>query len=85
MLLTGYSKAIFRPDKILERLKQEINETWEDRGEIEPAFESAPKADILEILKNLPGTNRGDRGQPGCMLFSVQVAEGAENVKSLLV
>jgi ArsR family metal-binding transcriptional regulator len=63
-------------DKILEWLKQEINETWEKRREIEPIFEIAPRPDILEVLKNLPRTNCGDCGQPTCMVFAVQLAEG---------
>jgi len=71
-------------DKILEWLKQEINETWENRGEIEPVFENAPRPSILEILKNLPRTNCGDCGQPTCMAFAVQLAEGARGVEDCL-
>jgi len=63
-------------DKILEWLKQEINETWKNKGEIEPIFENPPRPSILEILKNLPRTNCGDCGQPTCMVFAVQLAEG---------
>ena len=65
-------------DKILGWLKQEINETWENRQEIEPIFESAPRPAILEILKHLPRNNCGDCGQPTCMVFAVQLAEGAK-------
>jgi len=71
-------------DKILEWLKQEINETWENRGEIEPVFENVPRPSILEILKNLPRTNCGDCGQPTCMVFAVQLAEGARNPEDCL-
>ena len=71
-------------DKILEWLKQEINETWEKRREIEPIFESAPRPDILEVLKNLPRTNCGDCGQPTCMVFAVQLAEGARDPEDCL-
>jgi len=47
-------------DKIIEWLKQEINDTWERRSEIEPRFEGAPKPKVIEILKlsaenQLPG------------------------------
>ena len=66
-------------DKILKWLKQEINDTWEKRREIEPIFESAPRPDILEVLKKLPRTNCGDCGQPTCMVFAVQLAEGARD------
>jgi ArsR family metal-binding transcriptional regulator len=71
-------------DKILEWLKQEINETWEKRREIEPIFESAPRPDILEVLKKLPRTNCGDCGQPTCMVFAVQLAEGAKGPEDCL-
>lgn len=63
-------------DKIIEWLKQEINDTWERRGEIEPRFESAPKPKVIEILKLLPRTNCRECGQPTCMVFATQVAEG---------
>lgn len=65
-------------DKIIEWLKQEINETWERRGEIEPRFEGAPKPKVIEILKLLPKTNCRECGQPTCMVFATQVAEGGK-------
>ncbi len=65
-------------DKIIEWLKEEINETWERRGEIEPRFEGAPKPKVIEILKLLPRTNCRDCGQPTCMVFATQVAEGGK-------
>lgn len=63
-------------DKIIEWLKQEINDTWERRAEIEPRFEGAPKPKVIEILKLLPKTNCKECGQPTCMVFATQVAEG---------
>ena len=71
-------------DRILEWLKQEINETWEHREEIEPVFERAPRPDILEILKHLPRNNCGDCGQPTCMVFAVQLVEGAKGPEDCL-
>jgi len=65
-------------DKIVEWLKQEINDTWERRAEIQPSFESAPKPKVLEILKLLPKTNCRECGQPTCMVFATQVAEGGK-------
>jgi ArsR family metal-binding transcriptional regulator len=73
-------------DKILEWPKGEINETWEKRDEIEPSFETPEKPKVLEILKLLPKTNCRECGQPTCMVFATQVAEGgmgAENCPSL--
>ena len=63
-------------DKILEWLKGEINNTWEKRDEIEPSFETPEKPKVIEILKLLPKTNCKECGQPTCMVFATQVAEG---------
>jgi len=63
---------------ILEWLKEEINATWERRGEIVPSFEVAAPPRVLEILKLLPRTNCGACGQPTCMVFAVQVGQGAQ-------
>ncbi len=65
-------------DKIIEWLKQEINDTWERRGEIEPRYESAPKPKVMEILRLLPKTNCKECGQPTCTVFATQVAEGGK-------
>lgn len=65
-------------EKILEWLKREINETWKKRAEITPKYESAPRPQIIEILKLLPRTNCRNCGQPTCMVFSTLMAEGAK-------
>jgi ArsR family metal-binding transcriptional regulator len=65
-------------EKIIEWMKGEINDAWERRGEIEPRFEGAPKPKVIEILKLLPKTNCRECGQPTCMVFAVQVAEGGK-------
>ena len=63
-------------EKIIEWLREKINDTWERRGEIEPRFESAPKPKMLEILRLLPKTNCGECGLPTCMVFASNAAEG---------
>ena len=68
-------------DKILEWLKGEINATWEKRAEIEPKYEAAPKPKVMEILRLLPKTNCRECGQPTCMVFAAQVAEGAKGAE----
>ena len=65
-------------DKILEWLKQEINETWLKRDTIEPNFETPAQPRIFEILKLLPKTNCGECGQPTCMVFASLVAQGVK-------
>jgi ArsR family metal-binding transcriptional regulator len=48
--------------KILEWLKREINDAWENREKIEPKYEGTPKPRVFEILKLLPKTNCKDCG-----------------------
>ncbi len=65
-------------DKILEWLKREINETWENRSEIQPSYEGFPKPKVIEILKLLPKTNCKECGLPTCMVYATRVAEGVK-------
>lgn len=62
--------------KIVEWLKGEINDAWEQRGEITPRYEGIGKPKVIEILKLLPKSNCGECGQPTCMVFATHVAEG---------
>jgi len=65
-------------DKILEWLKREINAAWENRDNIKPSDEGAPKPKLIEILKLLPRTNCRDCGEPTCMVFAARMAEGVK-------
>ena len=65
-------------EKIIEWLREKINDTWDRRGEIKPSFESASKPRVLEILRLLPKTNCGMCGLPTCMVFAANVAEGSK-------
>jgi ArsR family metal-binding transcriptional regulator len=67
--------------KIIEWLKREINSAWKNRDNIEPLYEAAPQPQVFEILKLLPKTNCKECGQPTCMVFSAQVAEGAKGAE----
>ena len=86
-LITLYSQEIGinivkdedEADKILEWLKQEINDTWEKRREIKPSFEVAQKPGILNILKLLPKTNCQECGQSTCMVFALLITEGEKS------
>lgn len=68
-------------EKIIEWLKQEINEIWERRREIRPSYETAPRPKVIEILRLLPKTNCGECGLPTCMVFATQVAEGGKGAE----
>ncbi|MGD9300670.1 MAG: (Fe-S)-binding protein [Desulfobacterales bacterium] len=65
-------------DKILEWLKREINEAWENREKIVPSYEGAPKPKVIEILKLLPRSNCQECGDPTCMVFAARMAEGVK-------
>lgn len=66
-------------DKILEWLKREINQAWENRASITPSTEGAPKPQVFEILKRLPRTNCRQCGDPTCMVFAARAAEGLKS------
>jgi ArsR family metal-binding transcriptional regulator len=68
-------------DKILNWVKQEINDTWEKRDQIKPSFRGMSKPQILEILKFLPRNNCRQCGQTTCMVFSLLVADGAKGAE----
>ena len=81
MIAVNALKDEAEADKILEWLKHEINETWEKRGSIEPSYDSAPRPQVFEILKMLPGSNCKKCGQPTCMVFAAQAAEGGRGAE----
>jgi ArsR family metal-binding transcriptional regulator len=65
-------------EKILQWLKNEVNEAWENRAEIEPSFESPAIPQMMEILRLLPKTNCGECGEPTCTVFALRAAEGVK-------
>ena len=64
--------------KIVEWLKREINETWENRDSITPSKKGASRPMIIEILKLLPKTNCRECGEATCMVFATRLAEGVK-------
>lgn len=67
-------------ERVLEWLKTEINDAWQNRADITPKFTGKAKPHILEIYKLLPGANCRECGQPACMMFASLAAEGAKAV-----
>jgi len=63
-------------DRILEWMKNEINQAWKDREGITPCYAGRAKPKLLEILRLLPRTNCGKCGRPTCMAFAALVVEG---------
>lgn len=68
-------------DRILEWLKNEINQAWSSRDKIEPCFSGKKKPVLLEILKMLPKTNCRKCGLPTCMAFASQMADGGRRIE----
>jgi ArsR family metal-binding transcriptional regulator len=88
-LITVHSRSIAinalekegEADRILEWLRKQLNEVWENRDRIKPSVQTSLKPRILEILKLLPRTNCSRCGQKTCMVFAVLVADGAKEAK----
>ena len=68
--------------RVLEWLKTEINQAWENRAEITPCYTGKKKPQLMEILKRLPKTNCKKCGQPTCMVFAAQVMDGGRGIES---
>lgn len=65
--------------KIIEWMKNEINDAWENRDTITPRFEGMPRPQVVQILKYLPLTNCRECGEPTCLVFATRVAEGIKD------
>lgn len=68
--------------KIVEWLKREINDAWQNREGIVPSFKGVPRPQVIEILKRLPRTNCRQCGEPTCMVFAARLAEGAKGIEA---
>jgi ArsR family metal-binding transcriptional regulator len=68
-------------DRILEWLKSEINQAWEQRAQITPCYTGKTRPKLIEILRLLPKTNCKKCGQPTCMAFAAQVMEGGRGAE----
>jgi ArsR family metal-binding transcriptional regulator len=63
---------------VLEWLKKQINDAWQNRETIVPSYEGIGKPHPLTIYKLLARTNCKSCGQPTCMAFAVLAAAGAK-------
>ncbi|WP_136805171.1 (Fe-S)-binding protein [Desulfosediminicola flagellatus] len=68
-------------DKILAWLKNEINETWENRNSIIPSFKAAEKPKLIEVLKLLPKSNCKKCNQATCTVFASLVMQGVKSAE----
>jgi ArsR family metal-binding transcriptional regulator len=68
--------------KIIEWLKREINDAWNQRDQIEPSTQSTPRPKLIDVLRLLPKTNCKACGEPTCMVFAARIVEGAKGIQS---
>jgi ArsR family metal-binding transcriptional regulator len=63
-------------DKILNGLCGLVNETWKDRGSIEPSYEQKSSPSVMDLYRRLPRTNCKKCGYATCMAFAADLREG---------
>jgi ArsR family metal-binding transcriptional regulator len=68
-------------ERILQWLKDEINQAWANRTAITPCYTGKSRPKVIEILQLLPRTNCRQCGQPTCMAFAAQMADGGRSVE----
>lgn len=64
--------------RLLESVRQLVNDTWIKRDTIEPKYESRREPSVLEIFKLLPQTNCRECGYPTCLAFAAKLQAGEE-------
>jgi ArsR family metal-binding transcriptional regulator len=60
-------------EEILEWLKDLVNETYQNRDQIEPNYSKGADLKALDIFKLLPGTNCKKCGELACLAFAVKL------------
>jgi ArsR family metal-binding transcriptional regulator len=59
--------------KILDELKDLINQTYENRQNIKPCYKKGGELKYLDVFRFLPGTNCKECGQPTCLAFAIKL------------
>jgi ArsR family metal-binding transcriptional regulator len=72
----GKADDIVDACRVLEDLRQRVNEAWARRASITPSFEMRAKPPMLEVYKRLPRTNCGACGEATCMAFAAKLWMG---------
>jgi len=60
--------------RVLESVKDLVNDTWERRADITPSDRRAASLSALQLYKLLPATNCGKCGERTCLAFAVRLA-----------
>ena len=61
--------------QVLEQLKDLVNNTWENRANIQPCYKKGGELKYLDAFRLLPGTNCGKCGQPTCLAFATRLVQ----------
>jgi len=67
--------------KLLDYVKQLINDTWERRTSITPIYERKGEIKAKDVLDYLPKTNCRECGLPTCFAFAMAIAKGQKHLK----
>jgi len=59
--------------KILDELKDLINQTYENRQNIKPCYKKGGELKYLDVFRSLPGTNCKECGQLTCLAFATKL------------
>jgi len=66
--------------KVLDYVKELINDTWDKRTSITPVYERKEEIKAKDILDFLPKTNCLDCGLPTCFAFAVALMKGQKRL-----
>lgn len=67
--------------KVLDYLKELINDTWERRENITPIYERKGEIKAKDIVDFLPKTNCRNCGLPTCFAFAMAIMKGQKHLK----
>ena len=67
--------------QMLDKLKDFINRTYENRQNIEPCYKKGVELKYLDVFKLLPGTNCKECGQPTCLAFATMLVRQEASIK----
>lgn len=76
-------QVLYKEDaiKILDYLRELINDTWERRESITPLYERKGEIKAKDIVDFLPKTNCQECGLPTCFAFAVAMMRGQKRLK----
>ena len=76
-------QVLYKEDaiKILDYLRELVNDTWERRESIIPLYERKGEIKAKDIVDFLPKTNCRECGLPTCFAFAVAMMRGQKRLK----